>query len=634
MNRKLTGNTKGFVDIVTIFILLFALLGSAIFGGMFINSDEEQDGGEHSNLLFTYENSPHDLPIKLNLTGTAYGQELLWKANTTGTNYEESSVIYFDGVAYIGSCSTHGDGHDSIFAVNSTNGDILWSTHIGPGYVGPVVDNDRIYIGTSSHGYDPTNEYMYCINRTDGSIIWSRNIFGGIPESIQYDEENIYFTSNLIYALDKYDGSIKWTYQMDSFSVTKPILKDNTFITATSEGRMYKVNVSTGNLLWNVPLSAATWDNSITADDKGHLFLAIYEIGTMNAYNEETGDLLWTYQLRDRTLSFNAYHNNMVFIADMSGYVYAINATSGNLIWENKIGDKFDISSPTISGGLLFIGTRDFDEGAFYALNETNGEVVWKYKIGNCITAPPTIVDGMLLCGTDDWHMYAFDIGIGSGDWLLSRYDSYNTANTPVGLQKWQYVSATCITEENTTICSVTNTYDHKVLQVKLQLPEGIDANWYNASGHLLRSSSNYLLIDDIDAQNTKIITISLNKINPPSKPIISGPTSGRIQMSYNYTISSNDQTNENLFYYVDWGDDSSSGWLGPYSYNEECIIFHKWITRGNFQIKAKAKYSNNIESDWSDPLSVSMPKNKGISLFNFDLNRLIELFPILENLL
>jgi outer membrane protein assembly factor BamB len=76
--------------------------------------------------------------------------ELLWKANTTGTNYEESAVTYTDGIAYIGSCSTHGAGHDKIFAVDTDTGEILWSNDTGPGYVGPVIDGDVVYIGSST----------------------------------------------------------------------------------------------------------------------------------------------------------------------------------------------------------------------------------------------------------------------------------------------------------------------------------------------------------------------------------------------------------------------------------------------------------------------------------------------------
>jgi|GEM_PF-6807120 len=44
-----------------------------------------------------------------------------------------------------------------------------------------------------------------------------------------------------------------------------------------------------------------------------------------------------------------------------------------------------------------------------------------------------------------------------------------------------------------------------------------------------------------------------------------------------------------------------------------------------------KAKDVHGEESPWSDPLAISMPKNKAINPF---LERLIERFPILEQIL
>ena len=555
--------------------------------------------------------------ITLDLSGIAYGHELLWKANTTGTNYEESSVVYSNGMAYIGSCSTHGDGHDSVFAVDTTNGEIVWSVPIGPGYVGPVIDNDRLYIGTSSHGYDPTNEYFYCINRTDGTILWRRNIYGGIPESIQYDAEKIYFTSDKIYALDKQDGSIVWTYQMESFSVTKPILKDNAFYTATSGGMMYKINATDGQRIWMVRLSGFSWDNSITADGQGRIFLALYEDRTMNAYDEETGELLWSYRLHDRSLSFNAYHDHVVFISDLSGYVYAFNASTGDLIWENKIGNTFDISSPSLSGGLVLIGTRDFEEGAFYALNETTGDILWKYRIGSSVTAPPTLVDGMLLCGTDNWHMYAFDFGVGGGDWLLSRYDASNTAYSPMGISTWCSVSATCLSHDRIATCHVENTYDHDINDINLTLPGNAKGNWFDASGSLVQLESSYYIIDSIPHHATINLTISLDQDYAPSTPTLSGPTLGKTGKECSYSASSTDYDNEDIFYLFDWDDGTEESWIGPYASGEECIASHTWDTNGAYTLRVKAKDINGYESDWSDPLLVSMPKQKALGLFH-----------------
>jgi len=55
---------------------------------------------------------------------------------------------------------------------------------------------------------------------------------------------------------------------------------------------------------------------------------------------------------------------------------------------------------------------------------------------------------------------------------------------------------------------------------------------------------------------------------------------------------------------------------------------------KGDYEIHVKAKDEYDAESEWSDPLSISMPKNKAINPFLLFLERLIERFPILEQIL
>jgi len=303
------------------------------------------------------------------------------------------------------------------------------------------------------------------------------------------------------------------------------MLKDNAVYAAFSHpnGKLFKLNATNGSEIWNISLSAGPWDNSITADGEGRIFLALYYGSTMNAYREIDGSLLWSYPLHGGPLSFNAYHNGVVFIADTGGYVYALNSTDGFLIWETKIGSTVDISSPTLSGGLLFIGTRDFDEGALFALDETTGEILWKYNIGASVTAPPSIADGMMLCGTDDWHMYAFDFGFGNDDWKLHRYDNWNTAYSPDGLTTWQYVKADCTTDDNITTCTVTNYYDHDVTKVKLKVD--FNAYWYDSSGNLLKPESDNYVIDSLSSSSSMTFIITKDppidvKIIKPDKAI------------------------------------------------------------------------------------------------------------------
>ena len=84
--------------IVTIFIIMLFLTITTLplSGAINIRLLKNNWG---VNVLFNSD--PENVTLELDINGTVYGHELLWKANTTGTNYEESAVAYTDGIAYI-----------------------------------------------------------------------------------------------------------------------------------------------------------------------------------------------------------------------------------------------------------------------------------------------------------------------------------------------------------------------------------------------------------------------------------------------------------------------------------------------------------------------------------------------------
>jgi len=123
---------------------------------------------------------------------------------------------------------------------------------------------------------------------------------------------------------------------------------------------------------------------------------------------------------------------------------------------------------------------------------------------------------------------------------------------------------------------------------------------------------------------------------NPPSKP---DPPNGQIRcnigISYNYSISAIDPEDDKVFYYIDWQDGKNSGWMGPYASGKEIISNHTWNESGKYEIKVKAKDILGAESEWSDPLIVSMPKNKAVNkLFNRIIENHPHLFSILRQIL
>ncbi|MFE3845557.1 NosD domain-containing protein [Thermoplasmatota archaeon] len=103
----------------------------------------------------------------------------------------------------------------------------------------------------------------------------------------------------------------------------------------------------------------------------------------------------------------------------------------------------------------------------------------------------------------------------------------------------------------------------------------------------------------------------------PPNKPFKpSGESSGKTGNEYSYQSSTSDPDGDQVYYKWDWGDESS-GWLGPYDGGVTITTPHNWDEDGNYSIKVKAKDVYGDESSWSDPLTVTMPKNNAATTEN-----------------
>lgn len=119
-----------------------------------------------------------------------------------------------------------------------------------------------------------------------------------------------------------------------------------------------------------------------------------------------------------------------------------------------------------------------------------------------------------------------------------------------------------------------------------------------------------------------------------PHKP--NGPTNGNIHMEYTYTTNTSDSQNNLIYYWFDWGDATNSGWVGPYSSGTTANASHTWTKKGIYTIKVKAKDIHGSESDWSDPLPITMPKSKLVihqQILHL-LEVILDRFPILKRTL
>jgi len=106
------------------------------------------------------------------------------------------------------------------------------------------------------------------------------------------------------------------------------------------------------------------------------------------------------------------------------------------------------------------------------------------------------------------------------------------------------------------------------------------------------------------------LIKTNTSDNGPPERPMIDGPTSGEVEVEYNYTFVSSDLEGDEIFYWIEWGDGNDTGWIGSYPSGEEITKSHSWSEKDTYTIRCKAKDPYEAESEWGE-LEVTMPMNQ-----------------------
>ena len=108
----------------------------------------------------------------------------------------------------------------------------------------------------------------------------------------------------------------------------------------------------------------------------------------------------------------------------------------------------------------------------------------------------------------------------------------------------------------------------------------------------------------------------------PPDKPTITGPITGKVGTEYNYTFNATDPEEDYLYFCINWSDNTDEVWIGPIAPDAMVTANHTWDKKGTYNIRAKAIDQFDAEGIWAN-LLVTMPKNK--LLINSFLLRYLE---------
>jgi outer membrane protein assembly factor BamB len=447
----------------------------------------------------------------------------------------------------------------------------------------PVIDkNGVIYVG----GDDFFAVYP------NGTIKWEYSITGYIWSSAPAIDENgiiyigtIWASQNYLYAFYP-NGTLKWRYPTSYLGdiYSSPVIGNDGTIYFGDEDAYINALYPNGTLKWRYRTTGAVLSSPAIGSDRT-IYCGSHD-GGLYALDPDTGVVIWRFATGGwvRTAPCIA-EDGTIYCVSLDNYLYAI-APNGSMKWRTDVGAG---TSPTIGhDGTIYAGWNKL-----YAVNPIDGHINWVYDPGSnrCIEGgtPAHSADGTIYCGV----IYRVG-GSSQGGEIV--------AINPDGTEKWRETIA-----------------DYRVQSAPAISEDGtiyIGSSW-NPDGGFLHA------FGPLDP-------------NAPAAPTIAGQANGRIKRTYGYTFTSTSPREKQIYYFIDWGDGTTTDWLGPYASGETLTLNHSWKSKGTYTVQARAKDTGNLWGPWGT-LSVTMPCSYETPFQQFWMrlfDRFSNAFPILRHLL
>lgn len=171
---------------------------------------------------------------------------------------------------------------------------------------------------------------------------------------------------------------------------------------------------------------------------KGNVYVASIDEdlqgkGALFALNGQTGDILWRYPVRNSIKNTIAIDGGKVYAQDAEGYLYAVDAATGKLVWEKKLnvnGLPALIEGLVADNGIVYAGTGK----GLCASNGATGETLWTntgWGQGEGTTSTNSLNRNILVSGVQWSALYANDATTGKLLWKAAKDGLRNRGASP-----------------------------------------------------------------------------------------------------------------------------------------------------------------------------------------------------------
>jgi outer membrane protein assembly factor BamB len=122
---------------------------------------------------------------------------------------------------------------------------------------------------------------------------------------------------------------------------------------------------------------------------------------------------VWRFDTAGEIYSSPAVVNGLVYIGSKSGFLFALDAGTGDERWRANLGDYIVRSSPAVVDSQVYIGAGY----SLFSLDATTGDETWRGRTSFSGSSSPSFFDGTVFVASQSSSVYAFDAATGKTKW-------------------------------------------------------------------------------------------------------------------------------------------------------------------------------------------------------------------------
>lgn len=301
---------------------------------------------------------------------------------------EEKSDIG-SGAALVGNLIVTTGTDGLIQAQKLRNGKKKWQYRTGAKIYGtPAVKGDRVIVSA-------TDGTVYALSIRRGKLLWKFDAGERIVASPVINDEQVVITGSggKCYSLSLSDGSIKWINKtVVGFVETTPLIYKDMVLFGTWENRFYALDAKTGVTRW---IWTDGYSNRMLAPaacvpvavDNRIFFVAPDR--KMTSLDALTGKIIWQSKIGDYSVRESmglSADSTLVWAKTMEGNIIGVSAdaSQADVRWKADTNIGYDIAPSVVveHEGIVYVPS---DKGIIYAFSRNNGNMIWAHRISACL---------------------------------------------------------------------------------------------------------------------------------------------------------------------------------------------------------------------------------------------------------